>query len=184
MPYFFLRSDLYVFTTPPPTTAPPPLPPTTQAVSSSSDNTVVIIVPVVVVLLIAIILLIVFLTKSQKKKVFIEPLEANSAGGTAGTEVSGFTVEIPDVVRPKPDQWEISRGDIKLEEQLGKGAFGRVVRGVLYTPMKSERTETMVAVKMLFGEQTMSFRSSLVVLRDVMGVRLRGLCLQLRRSWS
>ena len=51
---------------------------------------------------------------------------------------------------PVDPSWEIPRDRLQLGKQLGEGAFGRVVRGALDSPVKSNQSIT-VAVKMLKG---------------------------------
>ena len=62
------------------------------------------------------------------------------------------------------DEWEISTDDIIMEEQLGKGAFGDVYKGVIRVPLENPKLNTIlrkaigvpVAIKMLKSESHLS----------------------------
>lgn len=49
------------------------------------------------------------------------------------------------------ENWEIERSCIEMKEKLGEGAFGQVMKGMLYS-LQNKPQQLTVAVKMLKGK--------------------------------
>ena len=59
-------------------------------------------------------------------------------------------LDLPEELEVIDENWEIDRRCIKIKERLGEGAFGQVMKGVLYSLLNKPQ-QRGVAVKMLKG---------------------------------
>lgn len=63
-------------------------------------------------------------------------------------------LELPEEVID--ENWEIDRCSVEIKDKLGEGAFGLVMKGLMYS-LNSKALQLEVAVKMLKGEKFLTF---------------------------
>ncbi|XP_065174436.1 uncharacterized protein LOC135804483 [Sycon ciliatum] len=84
---------------------------------------------------------------------------------TASTDIGNSSIALDgpsDIVRPIPDIWEVPRKSVHLLDQLGRGAFGQVIRAQLDNPPRLGVDRCEVAVKKLFDTANSYDKSDLL----------------------
>ena len=57
------------------------------------------------------------------------------------------------MLEPAAQEWEIPRENVTIEKTIGKGAFGQVAQGTVFS-LRGGKETTTVAIKMLKGKCT------------------------------